>query len=301
MTAVIVPDIERYLNHLRDLRRLSPNTVEGRRRDLKQFAAYCDSNGLLSPAQFDSQAVRGYVAQLRRKQAGAATVRRHLSSVRGLFRYWVDHGLLQANPALEVRAPKQAQTLPRTLGKEETCKLVETPRGDSTISARDRAILELLYSSGLRLAELHGLNLDAFPADLSEVRVTGKGNKQRIVPVGRKAREALRAWLRVRGDHAPADETALFVSQWGRRLSRSSIQVRLVYWAKRAELGVRLHPHRLRHSFATHMLEESGDLRAVQELLGHANISTTQVYTHLDFSHLAKVYDSAHPRARRKT
>lgn len=293
-------EIKSYLDHLRDIRRMSVNTVDGRRRDLTRFAAYCRDHGLSAPAKFDAQAVRGYVAQLRRGQAGPATVRRHLSSVRGLFRHWVDHGLLQANPALEVRAPKQAQTLPRTLDKEETKALVETPRGDTRISARDRAMLELFYSSGLRLAELHGLNGDAFPADLSEVRVTGKGNKQRIVPVGRKAREALRAWLRVRSDCAPAEETALFVSQWGRRLSRSSIQVRLVYWAKRAELGVRLHPHRLRHSFATHMLEESGDLRAVQELLGHANLSTTQVYTHLDFAHLAKIYDNAHPRAKRR-
>ncbi len=298
--AALAPEIESYLNRLRDQRRLSRNTVEGRRRDLKQFTHYCEQNGLGSPAQFDAHAVRGYVAHMRRGQAGAATVRRHLSSLRGLFRHWVDHGLLRSNPALEVRAPKQAQALPRTLSKEDTIALVESPRDESTVAARDRAILELFYSSGLRLAELHSLNENAFESDFSEVRVTGKGNKQRIVPVGRKAREALRAWLRLRGDLAPVDETALFVSQWGRRLSRSSIQARLVYWARRAGLGVRVHPHRLRHSFATHMLEESGDLRAVQELLGHANISTTQVYTHLDFSRLAKIYDSAHPRARRK-
>jgi integrase/recombinase XerC len=300
MTA-LGPEIERYLNRLRDQRRLSRNTVDGRRRDLSQFHTYCKENGLVSPAQFDAHAVRGYVTRMRRNQAGAATVRRHLSSLRGLFRHWVDHGLLRFNPALEVRAPKQAQALPRTLSKEDTIALVESPVDDSTVAARDRAMLELFYSSGLRLAELHGLDESAFESDLSEVRVTGKGNKQRIVPVGRKAREALRAWLRLRGDLAPADESALFVSRLGRRLSRGSIQARLVYWARRAGLGVRVHPHRLRHSFATHMLEESRDLRAVQELLGHANISTTQVYTHLDFSRLAKIYDSAHPRARRKT
>lgn len=301
MPAALASEIESYLNRLRDVRRMSRNTVDGRRRDLKKFTEYCAENGLASPAQLDAHAVRGYVARMRRDQAGPATVRRHLSSLRGLFRHWVDHGLLQANPALEVRAPKQAQALPRTLSKEDTIALVESPSDDTTIAARDRAILELFYSSGLRLAELHGLNESAFGSDFSEVRVTGKGSKQRIVPVGRKAREALRAWLRLRGDIAPADETALFVSRQGRRLSRSSIQTRLRYWARRAGLGVRVHPHRLRHSFATHMLEESGDLRAVQELLGHANISTTQVYTHLDFSHLAKIYDSAHPRARRKT
>lgn len=293
-------EIESYLNRLRDLRRLSRNTVNGRRRDLSQFHAYCKENGLDTPATLDAHAVRGYVARMRRNRAQPATVRRHLSSLRGLFRHWVDQGLLRSNPALEVRAPKQAQALPRTLSKEDTIALVEAPKDDTIVAARDRAILELFYSSGLRLAELHGLNEGAFESDFSEVRVTGKGSKQRIVPVGRKAREALRAWLRVRDDLAPADESALFVSQHGRRLSRASIQMRLRYWARRAGLGVRVHPHRLRHSFATHMLEESGDLRAVQELLGHANISTTQVYTHLDFSHLAKIYDNAHPRARRK-
>jgi integrase/recombinase XerC len=213
----------------------------------------------------------------------------------------VDHGRMKANPAAEVRAPRRAQALPRTLTKEDVTSLVEAPGEDGTLPARDRAVLELFYSSGLRLAELHGLDLDAFETDLSEVRVTGKGSKQRVIPVGRKAREALRAWLRVRAELAGDDERAVFVSTRGRRMSRGSIQARLAYWARKAGLGVRVHPHRLRHSFATHLLEESGDLRAVQELLGHASISTTQVYTHLDFAHLAKVYDSAHPRARRKT
>jgi integrase/recombinase XerC len=193
------------------------------------------------------------------------------------------------------------QPLPKTLTKEDAARLVEAPADEAGIATRDRAILELFYSSGLRLAELHGLDCDAFESDLSEVRVTGKGSRTRIVPVGRKAREALRAWLRERGDHAGPGEAALFVSRRGTRLSRNSIGARLSYWARRAGLGVRVHPHRLRHSFATHLLEESGDLRAVQELLGHASISTTQVYTHLDFAHLARIYDSAHPRARRKT
>lgn len=297
----ITEQLESYLKRLATVRRASKATVDGRRRDLEAFSRYGREAQLPALAQLDTHHVRGYVAWLRRQKRGPATVKRHLSSLRGFFRHLVDHGTLRSNPALEVRAPKSAQPLPKTLTREDAVRLVEAPRDDSAIATRDRAILELFYSSGLRLAELHGLDLDAFESDLSEVRVTGKGSRQRIVPVGRKAREALRAWLRERADHADAGERALFVSRLGRRLSRNSIGTRLAHWARRAGLGVRVHPHRLRHSFATHLLEESGDLRAVQELLGHASISTTQVYTHLDFAHLARIYDSAHPRARRKT
>ena len=293
-------ELDSYLKRLASVRRASKATVEGRRRDLEGFVRYGREAALPAPAQLDSHHVRGYVAWLRRQKRGPATVKRHLSSLRGFFRHLVDHGALRANPALEVRAPKSAQPLPRTLTREDAARLVEAPAGAGGIATRDRAVLELFYSSGLRLAELHGLDLDAFESDLTEVRVTGKGSRQRIVPVGRKAREALRAWLRERADYAHAGERALFVSRLGRRLSRNSIGTRLSYWARRAGLGVRVHPHRLRHSFATHLLEESGDLRAVQELLGHASISTTQVYTHLDFAHLARIYDAAHPRARRK-
>jgi integrase/recombinase XerC len=300
MSDALARQLETYLKRLASVRRASRATVDGRRRDLEGFSRYAREAALPAPAQLDTHHVRGYVAWLRRQKRGPATVKRHLSSLRGFFRHLVDHGALRANPALEVRAPKSAQPLPKTLTREDAARLVEAPADGSTIATRDRAILELFYSSGLRLAELHGLDLDAFESDLSEVRVTGKGSRQRIVPVGRKAREALRAWLRERPDYAHAGERALFVSRLGRRLSRNSIGARLAYWARRAGLGVRVHPHRLRHSFATHLLEESGDLRAVQELLGHASISTTQVYTHLDFAHLARVYDSAHPRARRK-
>jgi integrase/recombinase XerC len=301
MTTPLARHIGTYLERLRSVRRASPATVGGRRRDLARFAAWAGDAGLADPAQLDAHHVRGYVAALRRAKCSGATVRRHLSSLRGFFRHLVNHGELRFNPALEVRAPKQAQALPKTLTKEDVMRLVEAPAGEGAETARDRAILELFYSSGLRLAELHDLNADAFESDFSEVRVTGKGSKTRIVPVGRKAREALRAWLRQRAGLAAAGESALFVSRRGRRLSRGSIQGRLRHWARRAGLGVRVYPHRLRHSFATHMLEESRDLRAVQELLGHASIATTQVYTHLDFAHLARIYDSAHPRARRKT
>lgn len=296
----LAQQVDQYLERLRSVRRASRATVDGRRRDLERFASYCREARLTDPAQFDAHHVRGYVAHLRRAKCSGATVRRHLSSLRQFFKGLVDHGQLKFNPASEVRAPKQPQALPKTLTKEDAMRLVEAPTGDGADVARDRALLELFYSSGLRLAELHGLEASAFESDLSEVRVTGKGSKTRIVPVGRKARDALRAWLRRRAELAGADEAALFVSNRGTRLSRGAIQQRLRYWAQRAGLGVRVYPHRLRHSFATHLLEESGDLRAVQELLGHASISTTQVYTHLDFAHLARVYDSAHPRAKRR-
>ena len=300
MADALARHVEAYLERLRSERRASPATVAGRRRDLARFMAWGREAGLPAPGRLDAHHVRGYVAALRRARCSGATVRRHLSSLRGLFRHLVDHGALRFNPAAEVRAPKQPLALPKTLGREDAARLVEAPSGDAPDAARDRAILELFYSSGLRLAELHALDADALEGDLSEVRVTGKGRKTRIVPVGRKAREALRAWLRRRAEWADAAEPALFVSNRGTRLSRGSIQQRLRHWARRAGLGVRVYPHRLRHSFATHMLEESGDLRAVQELLGHASISTTQVYTHLDFAHLARIYDQAHPRARRK-
>ena len=291
--------IELYLEHLRSVRRLSPATLAGRQADLEAFADWCRAGALPEPAKLDAHHIRGYVASLRRLERGGATVRRHLSSLRGLFRHLISLGMMKANPAQDVRAPKQPQALPKTLGKEDAIALMEAPTGDANDAVRDRAMLELFYSSGLRLAELHGLDASAFESDLSEVRVTGKGRKQRIVPVGKKAREALRAWLRARGAVAAPHEEALFVSSRGTRLSRGSIAQRLKYWARRAGISARVHPHRLRHSFATHLLEESGDLRAVQELLGHASIATTQVYTHLDFAHLAKVYDAAHPRARR--
>lgn len=199
-----------------------------------------------------------------------------------------------------MRAPKRPRPLPKTLDKDALNAALDHQPDDSWAAARDHAMIELLYSSGLRLAEVHGLNLDQFTTDLSEVRVLGKGRKERIVPVGTKARTALRHWLRQRPDKLAAGELAVFVSNRGTRLSRSNIGVRLKAWARTSGLDSRVHPHKLRHSFATHMLEESRDLRAVQELLGHANLSTTQIYTHLDFEHLARVYDGAHPRAHRK-
>lgn len=294
--------LTRFLDHLRFVRRLSPATVAGRGRDLSSFLAWCATTRIDRLARIDSQVVRSYAARLRRDGRDPATLERHLSSLRSWFRFAIEQGWLTHNPATDVRAPKKARALPKTLTREQARIAVEAPAVEDSVEARrDRAILELLYSSGLRRAELLNLSHTDFSTDGSEVRVTGKGNKERLVPVGRPAREAIAEWLRVRANLAETEERALFVGSNGARLSASTLAHRLHYWARRSGLETVLHPHRMRHSFATHLLEESADLRAVQELLGHARLGTTQVYTHVDFQRLASVYDAAHPRARRKT
>ncbi|TDU26469.1 integrase/recombinase XerC [Panacagrimonas perspica] len=294
--------LTRFLDHLRFERRLSPATVAGRGRDLSSFLAWCATTRIDRLARIDSQVVRSYAARLRRDGRDPATLERHLSSLRSWFRFAIEQGWLTHNPATDVRAPKKARALPKTLTREQARIAVEAPAVEDSVEARrDRAILELLYSSGLRRAELLNLSHTDFSTDGSEVRVTGKGNKERLVPVGRPAREAIAEWLRVRANLAETEERALFVGSNGARLSASTLAHRLHYWARRSGLETVLHPHRMRHSFATHLLEESADLRAVQELLGHARLATTQVYTHVDFQRLASVYDAAHPRARRKT
>jgi integrase/recombinase XerC len=294
-------ELSQFLDHLRHERRQSPRTLDGRARDLAQFTRWCGEMRIAALSRLDAGGVRSYVARLRRDGRDPATVQRHLSSLRAWFRFLIERGELNHNPASDVSGPKKVRPLPKTLSRDQARMAVEAPaQEDSHVAARDRAMLELFYSSGLRLAELQGLDIDALSTGFDEVRVTGKGSKQRVVPVGRHAREALQAWLRVRAHLADDREAAVFVGSRGSRIARSTIAQRLHHWAQRAGLDTRLHPHRLRHSFATHLLEESSDLRAVQELLGHANLSTTQVYTHVDFKRLATVYDTAHPRARRK-
>ncbi len=289
-----------FLAHLTHERRLSPNTVGGRQRDLESFLTWCADKRIDALQKVDLHAVRAYAAHLRRLERNAATIERHLSSLRAWFRHAVDERWIAANPALDVRGPKKNTALPKTLSREQLQQLLDAPWSGSDVDQRDRALIELFYSSGLRLAELHGLCVGDLSSDLGEVRVTGKGARTRIVPVGGKAREALRDYLVLRAATTPAGEDALFLSRRGQRLGRSTIAQRLHHHSRRTGLDSNLHPHRLRHSFATHLLEESGDLRAVQELLGHANLSTTQVYTHVDFQRLARVYDVAHPRARRR-
>lgn len=291
-------DIARYLAVLGDERRLSPHSIDAARRDLAGFAQRCVERDIERSDQIDSHCVRAYVMALRRQGLKPVSVHRHLSSVRSFLRELVDRGELKANPAAGIRPPKRDKPLPRTLSVDQVEHLLK-PSGDDALSLRDSALLELFYSSGLRLAELAALDVDDLLGG-DEVRVTGKGSKTRIVPVGSIAQEAIAHWLKRRAQSVRGDEPALFISNRGRRMSLRSIQQRVQARGARAGLEVRVHPHRLRHSFATHLLESSGDLRAVQELLGHASISTTQIYTQLDFSHLSKVYDAAHPRARRK-
>jgi len=288
--------IDEYLKHLRHERRLSPHTLSATARDLADFSRHVSAANLDA---ISSHTARGWLAALRRRGLSAASTQRMISSLRSFLRDQLNRGRVTANAAAEVRAPKKARVLPKTVEKDALIAALDQPV-KGALALRDHAMAELFYSSGLRLAELVALNLDSFAAGGRELRVTGKGSKTRIVPVGRKALAALELWQRQRVGIAESDEPALFVGRDGRRLSARSVQLRLQAWARRAGLDGGLHPHRLRHSFATHLLEESGDLRAVQELLGHANLSTTQIYTHLDFNRLAKVYDAAHPRARRR-
>ncbi len=243
--------------------------------------------------------MRAFSATCYRRGLSARSIQRRLSAARTFFRYLVREKQVRKNPVVSVSAPKSPKRLPGNLDADRMARLLDIP-GDTAIVNRDRAMLELLYSSGLRLSELVDLNCDDVDTPDATVRVTGKGNKDRIVPVGRQALAALQRWRRSRPEYAPPDEPALFVNNRGSRLSRRSVQARVKHWASHQGIDTNVYPHLFRHSFATHILESSHDLRGVQELLGHANISTTQVYTHLDFQHLAQIYDQTHPRARKK-
>lgn len=293
-----VNQVEQFINHLVHERRLSHHTVNSYQRDLKQLARYCDSQAVDQWQQLTAKRVRAFVAWRHHQNIGSRSLQRELSALRSFFNYLLREKIVSINPGIGVPAPKRQQRLPKVLDIEQVTRLVEIS-DDHPLALRDRAIFELFYSSGLRLAEM--VSLDRFDIDDSDstLRVTGKGSRTRIVPVGRFARQAVRDWLKVRPQLAKSDEQALFVSRQGKRLAPRSIQQRLTYWARKQGLDGSVHPHMLRHSFASHLLESSADLRAVQELLGHADISTTQIYTHLDFQHLARVYDQAHPRARR--
>jgi integrase/recombinase XerC len=312
MSPAALECLARFHRYLGSERRLSAHTDAAYARDLRALVKFCDRMGVAGWGDLDGQHVRTFAAHSHAGGLSPRSVQRRLSAVRSFYEFLLREaptaaatgrrarrGIVRANPALEVRAPKSARRLPHTLDADQMGRLLEIPAGGG-LTARDRALMELLYSSGLRLAELVGLDLADLDLRDRTVRVLGKGRKSRIVPVGRLALAALRAWLGERAALAAADEPALFVGRSGRRLGPRAIQARVVYWAKRQGLGVHVHPHMFRHSFASHLLESGGELRGVQELLGHADISTTQIYTHLDFQHLARIYDAAHPRARRK-
>ena len=291
--------IDRFIRHLEFERRLSPLTCKNYRRDIESLAAYCETAAVPDWGAVDSEHMRAFSATCYRRGLSAKSIQRRLSAARTFFRYLMREKAVQNNPVAGVSAPKAKKRLPGNLDADRMARLLQIP-GDGALVDRDRAMLELLYSSGLRLAELVDLNVGDVEMEDATVRVTGKGNKDRIVPVGRFALRALRQWAITRGDLAGAGEKALFVSNRGKRISPRSVQARVKHWAKKQGIDANFYPHLFRHSFATHVLESSHDLRGVQELLGHANISTTQVYTHLDFQHLAQIYDQTHPRARRK-
>ena len=288
-----------FIGQLAHQRRLSSGTARNYRRSVERLLELNDDVGLES---IDPQRIRRTVAQLHASGLSGGTISHMLSGWRGFFRWLVKHRGFPRNPCVGLRAPKSPKALPKALSPDAAMRLLDAPAA-GPLQLRDRAMFEMFYSSGLRLAELMSLDV-AKAADIlrdGEVTVTGKGTKTRTIPVGGKARAAVAAWLAERAKLAAPQEAALFVGARGRRIGPSSVRHALTRWARRAGLPQHVHPHMLRHSFATHVLQSSGDLRAVQEMLGHSSISTTQVYTHLDFQHLAKAYDAAHPRARRKT
>ncbi len=298
-------------------RRLSAHTDSSYARDLAALVKFCDRAGLGDWSALDTQHVRTFAAHSHAAGLAPRSIQRRLSAVRSFYEFLLREARNGAenaaaaggrrrrservtrNPAHDVAAPKAARRLPQTLDADQMARLLEIPVGD-VLAARDRALMELLYSSGLRLAELVGLDITSLDLKDRMVQVLGKGRKARIVPVGRAAAEALRLWLKARAGVAKEREAALFVGRSGARLGPRAVQARVAYWARRQGLSMHVHPHLFRHSFASHLLESSGELRGVQELLGHADISTTQIYTHLDFQHLARIYDATHPRARRK-
>jgi integrase/recombinase XerC len=312
--APLPPDIERFLEHLRVERRLAARTLALYRASLTRLHQAAQAQGVVLE-QAAPHHLRGWMTALRGRGLAPRSIALELAAWRGLYRWWGREGRLQRDPLAELKAPRAARPLPKALAVDQAMGLVERPdreaaqggAGERVLQARDQAIVELLYGAGLRIGELLGLDVDGLQGaagwvDLQDctAHVRGKGSKRRSVPFGPPARQALQAWLALRGTLAAAGERALFVSRRGTRLGAEALRRRLRAQARAAGLPVRVHPHMLRHSFASHLLQSSGDLRAVQELLGHASISTTQIYTRLDFQHLARAYDASHPRARRR-
>jgi integrase/recombinase XerC len=315
--------LTRFRRYLSSERRLSAHTDASYARDLAALVRFCDRERIAEWGALDSQHVRRFAAHSHKGGLAPRSIQRRLSAVRSFYAFLLREAAAESarsatarstsagprrrrrarvtgNPAAEVRAPKAARRLPQTLDADQMARLLQIPAHGDRLSSRDRALMELLYSSGLRLAELVSLDVSSLDLKDGVVHVLGKGRKARIVPVGRLALRALRSWLQERAVLARHDENALFVGRNGARLGARAVQARVALWARRQGLGVHVHPHLFRHSFASHLLESGGELRGVQELLGHADISTTQIYTHLDFQHLARIYDATHPRARRK-
>lgn len=291
--------VENFFIYLENERGLSALTLKAYQRDLDQLLQFLQAEEIDQPRQVTQHHIRAFIANRHRKGLGGKSLQRLLSAIRSFFRWMLREGIAEHNPATPVRAPKSPRHLPATLDADTIAQLLDIPC-DTPLAIRDKAMMELFYSSGLRLSELSNLHWEQLDLVSGMVTVTGKGNRSRMVPVGRIASEALIEWRKARVKFASFEEPHVFVSQRGNAIAVRTIQSRIRYWAKRQGMPQNIYPHLLRHSFASHMLESSGDLRAVQELLGHADISTTQIYTHLDFQHLARVYDKAHPRARKK-
>ena len=290
------PSLNGFLAHLRNERQYSPLTAENYARDIRHL---CRLAGDIALNDLKNHHIRRYIAQLHGQGLGGKSLARMLSAWRSFYAYLMRDHQCQNNPCIGLRAPKSPRNLPHALSPDEAARMVELQCNDDPLALRDKAMFELFYSSGLRLAELVGLAPEALDLNDATVTVTGKGSKTRIVPVGGHAIAALKAWLDARSAFAGEDR-ALFINRNGQRIGARAIQLRMKQWGIKQGISSNVHPHLLRHSFATHVLQSSGDLRAVQEMLGHASISTTQVYTHLDFQYLAKIYDSAHPRAKKK-
>jgi len=320
MTPAALEWVARFRRYMNTERRLSAHTDSNYARDLAALVKYCDRTGLEEWSALDTQHIRVFAAHSHAGGLSPRSVQRRLSAVRSFYEFLIRENHerpnesatlsgVRRNPAHDVRAPKAAKRLPETLDPDQMARLLDIPPDAGPANGtpahrsfvlRDRAIMELLYSSGLRLAELVGLDVEHLQLAEGMVRVLGKGNKTRIVPVGSVAVDVLKKWLLERAALAKLEERALFVGRGGKRLGPRAVQTRVAYWARRQGLSMHVYPHLFRHSFATHLLESSRELRGVQELLGHADISTTQVYTHLDFQHLARIYEASHPRARRK-
>ena len=296
---MVEQSLKEYLDYLRTIKHYSSATLASYQRDLQGFINYLNQQDIADITHANIHDIRAYIASCHRKGLAESSMQRLLSSLRGFYKYLIKNDRIGSNPAADVRAPKGVKKLPKVLDVDQVDRLLSGTQA-SPLEMRDHAMMELMYSSGLRLSELVNLNLYDVDLRAGQVKILGKGNKTRYLPIGQQAREALNAWLELRASIVVEGETAVFVNHRGSRLSQRAVQKRMREQAQKTALGVHVHPHMLRHSFASHLLESSGDLRSVQELLGHANISTTQVYTQLDFQHLAKVYDQAHPRARKK-
>jgi integrase/recombinase XerC len=289
-----------FLNQLKFEKRASVHTIKGYQRDIEGLSNYCKEKLILNWTDLKQNDIRSHIAGRHRKGMGSKSLQRELSAIRSFYTFLLKNSLAEINPAQHIKAPKQPRTLPKILDVDQINGLLDAGTS-SVLEIRDLAMFELFYSSGLRLSELSSLDMaDIDLADRSVLVRSGKGGKSRVLPIGSKAIKAINNWMQERSKMIAIADTALFVTTKGRRLGQRSIELRLSQWCKKKGIQEHIHPHMLRHSFASHLLESSQDLRAVQELLGHSNISTTQIYTHLDFQHLAEIYDKAHPRAKKK-